>query len=283
MRPRSILLLARYTAMDKNRGMPIELPAKFRPLLSWFEAHRRLAWKPQLKDGDGKLAGSKFAGMPWLAAGEEWPACGDCEGPMRLFLQLDLDDLPQKVGGRFGGGLLQAFFCIQEECLLGHHGSNPFSSCHLIRVVRPSGMNADVAIPRFEDGVEAFPPRQIVGWECVDDYPSLAEKRDLGLDHGPVKNIVICNQPKLEIEAKLKEYFKLPGNVDGEKLAGWAGWVNINTDYPKCPKCETRMDQTIFQLGSNDNMPFMWGDDGQGHIVQCPKHLDVVAFPWTCG
>ena len=39
---------------------------------------------------------------------------------------------------------------------------------------------------------------------------------------------------------------------------------------------------TIFQLDSEDHVPFMFGDVGTGHITQCPEHLEVVAFGWAC-
>ena len=38
----------------------------------------------------------------------------------------------------------------------------------------------------------------------------------------------------------------------------------------------------VFQLDSEKNVPFMFGDAGVGHITQCPTHKDVVAFTWAC-
>src|SRR5262249_35323429 len=80
-------------------------------LRPWLESHRRHAWLPLCEDGDGPAVASKFAGTPWLAPGERWPHCGSCGRPMDLFLQLDLSGLPRELGGRFGGGLLQFFYC----------------------------------------------------------------------------------------------------------------------------------------------------------------------------
>lgn len=66
----------------------------------------------------------------------------------------------------------------------------------------------------------------------------------------------------------------------GDKLAGWPTWVQ-NPEYPSCPRCESQM-VYVFQLDSEDNLPYMFVDVGRGHITQCPRHLDVVAFGWAC-
>jgi uncharacterized protein YwqG len=38
----------------------------------------------------------------------------------------------------------------------------------------------------------------------------------------------------------------------------------------------------VFQLDSNDNLDFMFGDAGVAHVMQCPQHPDVVALAWAC-
>jgi hypothetical protein len=38
----------------------------------------------------------------------------------------------------------------------------------------------------------------------------------------------------------------------------------------------------VFQVDSEDSIPFMFGDTGCGHITQCPEHQEVVAFGWAC-
>ena len=69
--------------------------------------------------------------------------------------------------------------------------------------------------------------------------------------------------------------------ADKDKLAGWPCWVQGN-EQPLCPTCGSTM-RLLFQVDSEDHVPFMWGDAGIGHITQCPTHLDVVAFGWACG
>jgi hypothetical protein len=38
----------------------------------------------------------------------------------------------------------------------------------------------------------------------------------------------------------------------------------------------------VFQLDSEDHLPFLFGDAGTGHLTQCPQHHEVVAFGWAC-
>ena len=65
-----------------------------------------------------------------------------------------------------------------------------------------------------------------------------------------------------------------------DKLAGWADWVQFPR-YPNCPTCNQPMNQFVFELGS-ENIPYAWGDYGEGYIVQCPEHKEQVAFLWQC-
>jgi uncharacterized protein YwqG len=67
---------------------------------------------------------------------------------------------------------------------------------------------------------------------------------------------------------------------NGDKLGGWPYWIQ-GAEYPDCPECGARM-EVVFQLDSNNNLPFMFGDVGCGHITQCPRHKDVVTFAWAC-
>ena len=69
-------------------------------------------------------------------------------------------------------------------------------------------------------------------------------------------------------------------NATKDKVNGWPYWVQ-NVEYPICPKCGTEMIY-LFQIDSEDNVPFMFGDVCCGHITQCPKHPDILAFAWAC-
>jgi uncharacterized protein YwqG len=74
---------------------------------------------------------------------------------------------------------------------------------------------------------------------------------------------------ELEIEPK-----------SGDKLAGWPLWIQ-GVEYPSCPICQAEM-SLVFQIDSEDNVPYMFGDVGCGHITQCREHKEQLAFAWAC-
>src|SRR5436190_16567825 len=96
--------------------------------------HSRIAWKPITKKGDKIRSGSKFSGKPWLAKGETYPECQNCGNPMQLFLQLNLQDLPEPLLGKFGEGLLQMFYCTDSgsDCEVDCEAFSPFAKSELL-------------------------------------------------------------------------------------------------------------------------------------------------------
>lgn len=69
--------------------------------------------------------------------------------------------------------------------------------------------------------------------------------------------------------------------AEQDKLGGWPRWIQ-GAEYPTCPTCQNSM-RVVFQIDSEDHIPYMFGDSGIGHITQCPEHHNVVAFGWACG
>lgn len=263
--------------------MSVELIDKFKPLAPWFAKHRRDCWLPIVEDGDGDRTESKFFGNPWLSISEPWPVCGKCQGPMALFFQLNLATVPEAIKEKLRPGLLQAFFCLDSDCIHGEEEGDPFTTTHFLRIINPRGIaGTQKPPPANQDIEEELLPRRIVGWEKVDDYPSMAEAEELGLTHGP-KDQVVCSDPQFSVKANLEEFFTIPWARDNEKLGGWPGWANISTCYPDCPTCGRPMDLVIFQVGCEGYIPIMFGDGGQGQIVTCREHRDHLAYPWTCG
>jgi hypothetical protein len=198
--------------------------------------------------------------------------------PLPLFLQLDLADLPAELGQPFGAGLLQLFYCTRDDCQ-GYGGWEPFADdLSRVRVVHPTGTCTVTA-------AGPFPGKRIVGWSRFIDLPDLEEHPSLGLRHvydyraGTVR--LECPELGLALDGAIAD--DLPERVassGGDKLAGWPYWVQ-GVEYPCCPRCGQRM-VLVFQLDSNCNLPFMFGDVGCGHITQCPEHKEVVAFGWAC-
>lgn len=248
----------------------------------WLARVRRMAWKPVVEEGDGPGAASKFGGVPWTQWDAPWPHCGWCNHPLPLFLQLDLDRLPEAMGGAFGSGLLQLFYCMREECQ-GSGGWDPFDhTLGRVRVIRPR--NEWAASPPAT--AHQLPAKRIVRWDPIDDLPSPEESEECGFtssydfDDGLVR--FECPEVDLDVQIPIDQVAveELVESQTGDKLGGWPAWGQ-GVEYPYCPRCGRRM-ILVFQLDSEDNIPFMFGDAGCGHITQCPEHKDVVAFGWAC-
>ena len=248
----------------------------------WREKHRRPAWKPIVEDGDGSATSSKFAGVPWLDPGESVPKCAACGNLLQLLLQLDLGMLPSASSNQFGDGLLQLFYCTDNQC--DGEGWEPFSNEKtLVRVVHPGGTGTrkDMSGASGE-----FPAKKIIGWQEFQDWPQSAEQEELGLkytyDFKANTARLECNELGLLFEHVRDDELaeKVSSAQAGDKLSGWPYWVQ-GVEYPNCPRCNRRM-VLIFQLDSEDNLPFMFGDSGCGHITQCSEHKEVVAFGWAC-
>ena len=149
-------------------------------LQPWLVKHRRPAWKPTVVEGDGSATTSKFCGIPWIGPDAPWPACGHCNQPLSPFLQLDLDNVPEELGGRFGTGLLQLFYCTRDECQ-GYGGWEPFADdLSRVRIVHPDGPSE--AIPPSPQHLH-LSAKRIVGWSRFDDLPTPCEHDDLGLKY----------------------------------------------------------------------------------------------------
>jgi hypothetical protein len=254
----------------------------------WLAAHRRPAWRPTVEKGEpaGEQARSKFCGRPWLTAGEAPPACQECGRPLRLFVQLDLAELPAELAGRHGEGVLQFFYCAggdgRPECS-GDDGWVPFSDrVSLVRIV-PTG---ELAPAESAGDVEPLPPSTIVGWERFDDVPDPEDHDLAGLAASydfALRTVTLrCPEVGLDVTLGLDDLAveDIARAAEGDKLGGWPSWIQ-GREYPACPTCGETM-QLVLQLDSDDNVPHMWGDAGIGHITQCPTHLDVVAFGWAC-
>lgn len=236
-------------------------PADVNDAWEAVQPHRRTAYVPVVADGDGPAAASKFSGVPYLPPGEAWPACGHCGRPMQLFVQLAGDDLPEEARDRVPPGrAVQFFYCTREDtsCEFECDAYAPHAASTLVRLV---DVTADA--PAAEMPPEMFPPKRIVGWTPVDDYPYYDDAAELGL-------------------TEVVEPEDVPGWItrEGDKLPGWPMWVQ-SMEYPDCRICNRRM-ELLFQVDSENNVPYCFGDLGTGHVTQCPDHREELAFGWAC-
>lgn len=275
---------------DGNADKPPRTVANVvRQLEPWIAQHRRKAWSPVAADSpELGTNGSQFGGLAWLPVGEPWPVCGACSRDLHLFLQLDLNTLPADLQGKYGEGLLQLFYCTRDDCDVDREPWAPFDSGHLVRIIPPGVAGA---LDTF-DG-EPYPLKVIEGWKELVDLPHPQDHDELGLHYDyDFKNETVsldCRALGVKLgplslhdaDDEENEVAEAIGQcLEGDKLAGWPNWVQ-GTEYPDCPTCGERM-QLVFQIDSEDHIPFMFGDVGTGHITQCPKHKDQLTFAWAC-
>ncbi|RVU85482.1 DUF1963 domain-containing protein [Leucothrix sargassi] len=252
-----------FDIFKKNNSTPPELWNEVEPLVA---PYKKLTWVPTTEKQSSNNIASKFAGLPALLKDEEWPCCGHCNKPMQLFVQLNSNDLPEETNNSFGDGILQAFYCTnsEDECEVQCESYFPFSKATTVRLITsdPQALQEVTESPLEE----SFPEKQITGWQTLDDYPNWEELEDLG---------VALTDEQMEVMSEMG-YPR-----DKDKLFGWPHWVQ-GVEYPSCPECNKTMN-LVFQIDSEDNLPYLFGDAGCAHITQCEEHKHQLAIAWACG
>lgn len=241
--------------MDK-RKLRVQVKQRLR---GW----RGYCWIPVVKEVSGPAIASKFAGIPALKKGEDWPRCGQCKDPMPLFVQLNIEEIPaSSKQNKDAKGIIQLFFCTKDDCDTSHEAKKPAFLARLIGA-RELG-NLAPALKRPVTTV--CPEKIIVDWRKREDYPTFEA------------DVKFTDE---ELNVFWSEYDKENGFPrPGDKLLGWPNWVQGEM-YPACPVCGEDMFCNIFQVDSQDNLPFNFGDVGNGCIFVCAKHPDQVTFRWA--
>ncbi len=270
---------------------PQEIENLLDSLEPWIEKHRRNCWRPVVRNGgDCASSESQFGGIPWLPSGESWPKCGACEREMHHFLQLNLAMLPEGFKDYLGDGLLQMFYCTMSDCERDEW--EPFNSGHLIRVSQFDSQSQSEPLSLQHD---PFPTKRIIGWDPIADHPDSQDYELYGLRYSFKKYStdtiqVECDEPQLRFSSvtlrdQTGKQIDFADSIGAchmrDKLGGWPHWVQAS-EWPECPHCQQRM-EFLFQVDSKDNIPFMFGDLGTGHITYCRIHPGVFAFEWACG
>lgn len=225
----------------------------------------RTAWTPKTVDGDTDPTACKFSGLPYIDQANPWPTCPNCENPMQHFMQLNLETLPEMPTGCPEKGLIQLFYCTNEkprcesDCEAFFHGSKSV-------VARFIG-EPDVKLQELDVSPvsQPFPAKMITDWESKIDYPSWEEMETAGVKLS-------------DDDEQLYDEFETP--ICGDKLMGWPAWVQ-GVEYPNCSVCERQM-VLLFQIDSECNLPYMFGDAGCSHLCQCSEHPEQLEFGWAC-
>lgn len=243
---------------------------------------KRTAFVPVVETGGDATRISKFnGGSALLQQGEDWPCCPDCSTPFSLFVQLELDRVPEPLKGKFGPGVLQLFYCSNYDCP-NTDDWEPFDfRKKTLRILSPE------ADTELRDNPHTAEAKYLTGWEARDDYPALEESTapDIQIS-GRWDQPGTLSIPSIGYESPLLSS-AIKYNVDtsflpieGEKMGGWPYWVQ-GAEYPHCPTCGQTM-QMVFQIDSEKLIDYMFGDVGVGHIMQCPDHKDSLGFGWAC-
>lgn len=216
------------------------------------------SWKPIISTNKQNNVVSKFCGQPLLSNEYQLPDCGNCKKPMQLFIQLDSREISMIS---IGEGILQVFICTNEvsECD-AYESISEWSCTRILPFGKEYSMPGDLT-----NDAKRFPEKFIKGWRETHDYPKQEELELLG-----------CKITDDEGEMLWGKGFPL----EGDKLSGWPMWIQ-DIEYPKCSKCSNKMG-SIFQIDSEDNVPFMFGDGGIAHVMQCTTHKEQVAIAWSC-
>lgn len=243
----------------------LDTEAKFKKLMEALEKHKRKAYLPTTKVVTPRFSSkSKIGGLPYLRNTEDWPVCPNCKKHMQLFLQLNMSEIPEKKAT----GLVQLFYCTNTDphCELYSEAFFPFAESVVCRKIDVNGESASIE-PNIEN---MFEERQISEWEVKDDYPHFEEYEQLGIDIDLDYDIY-----------DLIEERKVGLTLDGDKLFGWPSWAQ-SVEYPYDRQTEKQM-ELLFQLDSEINLPYMFGDAGIAHLTQSPDNESELAFAWACG
>ncbi|UTW62276.1 DUF1963 domain-containing protein [bacterium SCSIO 12741] len=247
--------------VDSGKKPPY-LEAKIEEWVDRLKPLARDAWLPETVVHQAEHSShTKFGGLPYLTQESPWPQCPNCGDHMQLFLQFNLQDHPTKPEE----GIIQLFYCTHSDphCESDLEAFFPFSAAVVCRRVEYKGESLQVT-PQIE---ELFEEKRLNRWEHILDYPTAEEYDDLGLE---------------QMDDEVGEWLYENGYAatSGDKLGGWPLWIQ-GVEYPHNPQTGEVM-QLLFQLDSEVNLPFMFGDSGVGHLTVSPNDEKLMAFGWAC-
>jgi uncharacterized protein YwqG len=256
-------LVTKLKAFNRNPR-----PMNWNELTKKLQAFKRTAYLPIVEKVEPSFsADSKLGGLPYLDNKDDWPVCPNCKKHMTFFLQLDLAALPE----RKQEGLLQFFSCTswdEPNCQMDLSNYEAFSKGTVVRIATPNKTSIQIE----HTAHNSFPEKRITSWESFSDYPDTEDYDRLGIVPDGFHSL-----PE-DISDRIYGENYLPKGVD--KLFGWPHWVQC-AEYPFDRQTKERM-ELIFQLASKNNVPYMWGDAGIGHITQSPSNRNELGWGWAC-
>lgn len=240
-----------------------DIEKKYQEVIAELQKHKRTAYLPILKNNQKTFStDTKYGGYPYLRNENDWPTCENCKKHMPLFLQLNLNNLPVNKED----GLIQLFYCTNEEenCESELEAFFHFSKATACRKIKIENKSAEIQ-PNCKD---IFDEKIIIDWEPKEDYPHFEDY--------PILN---CTVDVDEVYELLEER-NMGQTIADDKLFGWPYWIQ-SEEYPYDRKTNTRM-ELLFQIGESENIPYMFGDAGIGHLTQSPDNDEELTFGWAC-
>ncbi|KAL0216470.1 hypothetical protein P9112_008654 [Eukaryota sp. TZLM1-RC] len=177
-----------------------------------------------------------------------------------LMLQLHVDTLPDEAKKvlNLDTGYIQLFY---DRDLGSYEHDGEGQLCRYF-VPRSEHVSHDVVIS------EGYKEKFIIDWKPFADYRAWEDAEFWD----------ILYPDELETIVESEEDLAYPQVMD--KLLGAPAFVQ-GPEYSKCKICGTQK-RHIFNIESECNVDFMFGDSGSGQLQQCPNCVTEFSFGWAC-
>ena len=149
---------------------------------------------------------------------------------------------------------------LLSDCEYLANDENYKKTSQIVRIISVKEVYPEILFPANH---EFFPEKIITSWEEIEDYPNY----EFTWKYYETYEL-LTEKDKKRIN-KL-HYFAL------DKLGGWPSWLQ-DVYYPKCNESKKEMNNFVFQIRSENHIPYMWGDGACCYIVQCPENKNIVS------
>ena len=253
---------------------------------------RRTGWKPLIKPTLDAPLVSKYLGKPWLSPGATSPHCPSCKGALNFHFQLNLQELPESLQGKFGTGLFQLFTCFPCYAHFPQIVALPESASTRseVEISAEDAANLSTWTPYViqTSGIDDFHGRymlQIVGWQPFDDYPYYEEAQETyGTEYSEYEEMLIFHFNEYDYDDYEEDDPQRPTPIDvqlawdrkADKLSGWGYWGQ-SVEHQYCRICGQPM-QLFYQLGHGiayeGNTGLQYDADNVLLVFQCAEHKE---------
>jgi uncharacterized protein YwqG len=233
-------------------------------------------WIPITEEKETTYKNSKFGGGKYLIINSEEINCKACSRPFIPLFQIDLKSVPQN-SFPFNEGLLQFFYCLNCE------GPDYLGREDMGIKARILNLETDQLIEY--DFKEFYPEKAIIDWKFI-GYEVHPEMFDFIFGQGDSYSLKAYS----EFEPLLKDFSEEENKLIQEigefymsrsdKIGGYGKYIQ-GYPYLKCKICNKEL-KHIVQIGSEINIPYMWGDGGIAHVFICEDHKENRDFSFDC-